>query len=112
MIKNHTFSRRYGKKDIIKNKNGEKNMKNLFEELWYGNIAPIDNIGSTPEIDGKREELSQRYNKLTKILNKEQIKQLNEYDECGIELSSLYESKIFEHAFKLGANFAIEILKK
>ena len=55
-------------------------MKNLFEELWYGNIAPIDNIESTPEIDGKREELSQRYNKLTKILNKEQIKLLNEYE--------------------------------
>ena len=29
-------------------------MKNLFEELWYGNIAPIDNIVSTPEIEGKR----------------------------------------------------------
>ena len=27
-------------------------MKNLFEELWYGNIAPIDNIESTPEIEG------------------------------------------------------------
>lgn len=87
-------------------------MKNLFEDLWYGNIAPIDNIRVTPEIENKRRELSQRYDKLTEKLNKEQKQLLNEYDECNIELSNLYESRIFEHAFKLGANFAIEILKE
>lgn len=87
-------------------------MKNLFENLYYGNIAPIDNIGVTPEIEDKRRELSQRYDKLTEGLKKDQIKLLNEYDECSIELSNLYESKIFEYAFRLGANFVIEILKE
>ena len=87
-------------------------MKNLFEELWYGNIAPIDAIKTTPEIDEKREEISNLYDKLKDILTKEQRKILDEYEESNIELCNLYECNIFEYAFKLGANFAFEVLKE
>ena len=87
-------------------------MKNLFENLWYGNIAPIDAIKTTPEIDEKRKEISNLYDKLKNSLTKEQMKTLDEYEESNIELCNLYESKIFEYAFKLGANFVFEILKE
>ena len=85
-------------------------MSNLLEELWYGNIAPIDNIGVTPEIKSKRKELAQKYEKLKEKLEKEQKQLLNEYDESSIELSSLYECKIFEYSFRLGFDFAKELL--
>lgn len=86
-------------------------MKSLLKDLWYGNIAPIDEIDSTPEMDKKRGELLELYEKLLDSLNKEQKKLLNEYEELGIELSCLREEFIFEHAFKLGFNFANEIKK-
>lgn len=86
-------------------------MKSLLKDLWYGNIAPIDEIDSTPEMNKKRGELLELYEKLLGSLNKEQKKLLNEYEELGIELSCLSEESIFEHAFKLGFNFANEIKK-
>lgn len=87
-------------------------MKNLFEELWYGNIAPIENIKATPEIENKRKEIAQIYDKLIEKINDVQKTIFTEYDELNIELESLYEVRIFEYAFKLGANFAIEMLKE
>ena len=86
-------------------------MKSLLKDLWYGNIAPIDEIHSTPEMDKKRGELLELYEKLLDSLNKEQKKLLNEYEELGIELSCLREESIFEHAFKLGVNLVLEVQK-
>ena len=86
-------------------------MSKIIKDLWYGNIAPIDEIDSTPEMDKKRGELLELYEKLLGSLNKEQKKLLNEYEELSIELSCLREESIFERAFKLGFNFANEIKK-
>lgn len=86
-------------------------MSKIIKDLWYGNIAPIDEIDSTPEMNKKRGELLELYEKLLGSLNKEQKKLLNEYEELSIELCSLREEFIFEHAFKLGFNFANEIKK-
>ena len=86
-------------------------MKNLLEELWYGNIAPIDEIKTTEEMNEERKKLSFLYEKLIKNLSKEQKEIFDEYEERNIELINLYECEIFEYSFKLGINFAIEILK-
>lgn len=86
-------------------------MKSLLKDLWYGNIAPIDEIDSTPEMDKKRGELLELYEKLLGSLNKEQKKLLDEYEECNIDLSCLREESIFEHAFKLGVNLVLEVQK-
>ena len=86
-------------------------MKSLLKDLWYGNIAPIDEIDSTPEMDKKRGELLELYEKLLDSLNKEQKKLLNEYEELSIELSCLREEGIFENAFKLGVNLVLEVQK-
>ena len=86
-------------------------MKSLLKDLWYGNIAPIDEIDSTPEMDKKRGELLELHEKLLGSLNKEQKKLLDEYEECNIDLSCLREESIFEHAFKLGVNLVLEVQK-
>lgn len=33
-------------------------MKNLFEDLWYGNISPSDSMKTTSEVRDLRKELS------------------------------------------------------
>ena len=86
-------------------------MSKIIKDLWYGNIAPIDEIDSTPEMNKKRGELLELYEKLLDSLNKEQKKLLNEYEELSIELSCLREEFIFEHAFKLGVNLVLEAQK-
>lgn len=86
-------------------------MKSILKDLWYGNIAPIDEIDSTPEMDKKRGELLELYEKLLGSLSKEQKKLLNEYEECNIDLFCLREESVFEHAFKLGVNLVLEAQK-
>lgn len=87
-------------------------MKNLFEELWYGNISPNSSMQTTSEVRKLRKDLSICYDNLLNELNEKQKKLFEEYDECNVELCAISERDIFKYAFKLGANFAIEMLKE
>ena len=48
---------------------------------------------------------------LTKLLNDEQTKIFEKYQECWNEYVSLAEAAIFEYAFRLGARLVMEIQK-
>lgn len=87
-------------------------MKNLIENLWYGNIDPSSDYYQ--KTDEKVELIKKRvdlYDKLILNLNEEQRKILEEYDECNVEIYASNEKEIFEYSFRLGFNFATEMLK-
>ncbi len=88
-------------------------MKNIFEELWYGNISPInDSRKRTKESSELSKKLSDNYEKLLKNLNEEQRKLLEEYDECNIYICEINEREIFEYSFRLGMRLAIETMNE
>ena len=86
-------------------------MENILEELWYGNICPnADYYKGSPETKALLSRISDYHSDLTSTLTDKQIEVLEKFNECYNEISDIYERKIFEYAFKLGARIAIEIM--
>ena len=65
-------------------------MKGTIEELWHGNIIPHED--------------------LEKSFTDEQKETFEKFHDCWSEYMSLAEASIFEYAFKLGMQIAIETL--
>ena len=86
-------------------------MQNILEELWYGNICPnSDYFKITKETRELMRDLSDHHSNLISILNDDQRDIFEKFNECNVQLSDVYERKIFEYAFKLGARIAIEVM--
>lgn len=87
-------------------------MKKIIENLWYGNINPCSdyykNTKEKKELVKKRSDL---YDKITTDFNKKQIELFENYEECNLDIIALNEKEMFEYSFRLGFNFAIELLK-
>lgn len=82
-------------------------MKNILEELWYGNICPDSYFGQT---SAEEKELLGYIIKHTDALyatfTEEQKKILEKRDDYQAELTGILERDIFVYAFRLGARFA------
>ena len=86
-------------------------MSNILEELWYGNICPnSDYYKGSQETKELIRHISDHHINLLSTLNDKQKEVLEKYNECSAEITDIYERKIFEYAFKLGARIAIEIM--
>ena len=86
-------------------------MKKIIENLWYGNIEPCnDYVKNTDEIKELRKKRAELYDKLQESLNEKEKKLLDEYSECEVEIFSIHEKEIFEYSFRLGFDFAKELL--
>ena len=72
-------------------------MKSIIKELWRGNVMP-------PE-DGRHND------DLHKSMTDEQKKIFEKDHDCWSKYASLAEAAIFEYAFRLGMQIAIETLK-
>ena len=86
-------------------------MRTILEELFYGNVCPNsdcrNNEKETKELMGY---IADHHDKLLKELTDEQKETFEKFDDCWSEYMSLAEAAIFEYAFKLGMQIAIETL--
>ena len=85
-------------------------MRNILEELWYGNVCPdTDSRLNSKEAKELTEYVARHYDDLLKTLTDGQKEILEKFNDCYAELTSINEREIFEYAFKLGARIALEI---
>ena len=86
-------------------------MKNMINELWHGNIIPQEdsrtNSKETKELLGY---MSRHHEELEKSFTDEQKETFEKFHDCWSEYISLAEAAIFEYAFKLGMQIAVETL--
>lgn len=86
-------------------------MKSIINELWLGNINPQnDSRNNSKEMKELMEYMAQHHEDLLKTMNDEQKAIFKKFDDCWSEYMSLAEASIFEYAFKLGMQIAIETL--
>lgn len=87
-------------------------MKNIIKELCRGNVMPPeDSRQNTPEMQQLLEYISRHNDDLLKTMTDEQKEIFEKFHDCWDEYVSLAETAIFEYAFKLGMQIAVEILK-
>ena len=86
-------------------------MKSVINELWLGNINPQnDSRNNSHKIKELMEYMARHHEKLNQMMSDEQKEILKKFDDCWSEYMSLAEAAIFEYAFKLGMQIAIETL--
>ena len=88
-------------------------MESIIKELWHGNIVPEDDCRiRSPEMKQLMEYMARHHDDLKKTMSEEQIEIFEKFDDCWSEYASLAEEAIFQYAFKLGMNLAIESLSE
>lgn len=86
-------------------------MRSIINELWHGNIVPQeDSRNNTKEMKELISYIARHNEDLEKLLTDEQKAIFEKYQDCWNEYVSLAEAAIFEYAFKLGMQIAIETL--
>ena len=88
-------------------------MKSIIRELWNGNINPSeDSRSNTPQMKELLGYMSRHHEDLAKSFSDEQKEIFEKFHDCWVEYTSLAEAVIFEYAFKLGMQIAIEALSE
>ena len=86
-------------------------MSSVINELWHGNIIPQeDSRNNTKEMKELLSYMSRHHEELEKSFTDEQKEIFEKFHDCWSEYMSLGEAAIFEYAFKLGMQIAIETL--
>ena len=86
-------------------------MRSIINELWHGNIIPQeDSRNNSPEMKELMEYMARHHDDLLKTMTNEQKDIFEKFDDSWSEYMSLAEAAIFEYAFKLGMQIAIETL--
>ena len=86
-------------------------MISMIQELWHGNVIPQeDGRTNSKEIKELLGYMSRHHEDLEKSLTDEQKEIFEKFHDCWSEYMSLGEASIFEYAFKLGMQIAIEAL--
>ena len=86
-------------------------MRSIINELWHGNIVPQeDNRTNTKEMKELLGYIARHNEDLEKSLTDDQKEIFLKFYDCWDEYVTLSETAIFEYAFKLGMQIAIETL--
>ena len=86
-------------------------MISMIQELWHGNVIPQeDGRTNSKEMKELLGYMSRHHEDLEKSLTDEQKEIFEKFHDCWSEYMSLGETTIFEYAFKLGMQIAIETL--
>ena len=86
-------------------------MKSMIKELWRGNIIPQeDSRTNSKEMKELLGYMSRHHADLEKSFTEKQKETFEKFHDCWSEYMSLGEAAIFECAFKLGMQIAIETL--
>ena len=86
-------------------------MKNMINELWHGNIIPQeDSRTNSPQMKELLGYMARHHEELEKTFTDEQKEIFEKFHDCWDEYVSLAEAAIFEYAFKLGMQIAMETM--
>ena len=86
-------------------------MKSMIDELWYGNVSPMDDTrNNTEEMKELMSYIARHQEELVATLTDEQKAIFEKFDDCWSEYASLAEEAIFAYAFKLGGRLMLETL--
>ena len=86
-------------------------MKSMIDELWYGNVSPMDDTrNNTEEMKELMSCIARHQEELMATLTDEQKAIFEKFDDCLSEYASKAEKAIFSYAFKLGARLMFEML--
>ena len=90
---------------------GDLSMRSIINELWHGNIVPQeDSRTNSKDMKELLGYMSRHHEDLEKSFTDEQKETFEKFHDCWSEYMSLAEAAIFEYAFKLGMQIAIETL--
>ena len=83
----------------------------MIKELWHENINPQEySRNDSPEMKAFMEYMARHHDDLLKTITDAQKEIFEKFEDCWGEYASYAEEAIFEYAFKLGMNIAIESL--
>ena len=83
----------------------------VIKELWHGNIIPgEDTRNNSKEMKELLGYMARHHEDLEKSFSDEQREVFEKFHDCWSEYMSLEEASIFECAFKLDMQIAIETL--
>ena len=86
-------------------------MRNIIEELYYGNICPMDRkIIKGGEYSHMLHLLSRNEDNLTETLTQAQQETFGKYKDCVSEINEANEVTSFTVGFKLGIRLAVEAM--
>ena len=86
-------------------------MSSIINELWHGNIIPQeDSRNNSKEMKELLGYMSRHHEDLEKSFTDEQKEAFEKVHDCWSAYMSLAKAAIFEYAFKLGMQIAIETL--
>ena len=83
----------------------------ILEELWYGNINPLeDSTDGNTEVNKLLSLVGRNRDKLCETMTEQQKADLAKYDDSVNEMYGIIEQEVFKYGFRLGANIMLEIL--
>ena len=86
-------------------------MENLINELYYGNICPVEQMGRpTPEEKEILKRIHENEEKLRTILDEQEKAILDTIKDDCLTVSASMGERRFHDAFSLGARLMVEIL--
>ena len=86
-------------------------MENLINELYYGNICPVEQMGgTTPEEREILRRIHENEENLRAALNEQERAILDAIKDDCLTVSSSIGERRFRKAFSLGARLMMEIL--
>nr|DAZ19400.1 MAG TPA: hypothetical protein [Caudoviricetes sp.] len=83
----------------------------LLEELWYGNINPLeDSTDGNAEVKKLLNLVGRNRDKLCEGMTEQRKADLAKYADCVNEMYDIIEQEVFVHGFRLGARIILETL--
>lgn len=83
----------------------------ILEELWYGNINPLeDSTDGNAEVKKLLNYVGRNRDKLCEGLTEQQKADLAKYDDSVNEMYGIIEQEVFKYGFRLGAKIMLEML--
>ena len=80
----------------------------ILQELWYGNIDPMEAVGSGgPHYTALMELMARNREKIAAKLNEEMQEVLETYDDNIREMDAIAEKEAFAYGFRLGVRLAV-----
>ena len=83
----------------------------ILEELWYGNINPLENsTDGNAEVKKLLSLVGRNRDKLCETMTEQQKADLAKYDDSVNEMYGIIEQEVFKYGFRLGAKIMLEVL--
>ena len=84
----------------------------ILEELWYGNINPLeDSTDGNTEVKKLLSLVGCNRDKLCETMTEQQKADLAKYDDSVNEMYGIIEQEVFKYGFRLGVRIMLEAVK-